>query len=487
MKPTMKTIVRYSFLILLFLGCFQSVLQAQTISGPATVCGGVKYRYTFNGTMTCPNVSRWEVIGAVVVSGGNYVDVTFPKAGYNRMFKIFADYVCLAQGTATLDVLVVGQYPITSSAVDIPCTFLGVRTFQTLSLPDADQTVSWANDAGWPVANGPYGQGNYKIDYNINNSSTGTVAAFFYNNGCPNYPQGTHQFSVSRSNTMAAPTFTTGSPAGICATSASTVAVNALSPAPVSYQWYTVPANVLKLNGGSYSSATAPLSTTTPSVSIAAFSSTLNGVAATLYVRATYASGCNTPYASRELKVASAVVATPTLTSTTISGPDEPSEYQFTATAVNDATYNWYVGGALRETSSSNTFRLYLPCRTSATVYCTITNQCGASGPSNSVTRTGGCRDRERVSNFSVSPNPASNMITITQKNDTNKRSSANTSDGTFNEVNIYEFNGNLVKRQRYAGARQGTLNVGDLRTGTYYIEIRNGEYTEKQTLIIQK
>ncbi len=482
----MKTIVRYSFLILLSLGFLQSTLQAQSISGPATVCGGVKYRYTFNGTLACPKTS-WEVIGATIVKGETYVDITFPKAEFNRSFRIFADYTCATPGTAILDVLVVGQYPITSSAVDIPCTFLGVRTFQTLNTPDADQTVTWANDAGWPVANGPYGTGNSKIDYSINNSSTGTVAAFFYNNGCPAYPQETHQFGVTRSNTLAAPTFTTGSATGICATSPSTIAVNALSPAPVSYQWYTVPANVLKLNGGSYSSASAPLSTTTPSVSVAAFSSTLNGVAATLYIRATYASGCNTPYASRELKVASAVVAPPSLTSTTISGPDEPSEYLFTATAVSDATYNWYVGGTLRETSSSNTFRWYLPCMTSATVYCTITNQCGTSGQSNSVTRTGGCRDRERVSNFTVSPNPASNMITITQKKDANKKSAANTSDGTFNEVNIFEFNGNLVKRQRYAGATQGTLNVGDLRTGTYYIEIRNGEYTEKQTLIIQK
>lgn len=483
----MKTIVRYSFLILLSLGFFQSTLQAQSISGPATVCGGVKYRYTFNTTATCPRAT-WQVIGATIVTAGDaFVDITFPKAEFDRSFRIFADYTCASSGTATLDVLVVGQYAPTGSAVDIPCTFLGLRTFQLSLAPEANKSVTWANDAGWPQVGPPRGTGGYIVDYNINNSSTGTVAAFTYDNGCPNYPQTTHQFSVTRSNTSPALTFTTGSPAGICATSPATLAVNPPSSTPVSYQWYTVPANVLKLNGSSYNSAGAPLSTTTPSVNVTAFSSTLNGVAATLYVRATYASGCNTPFASRELKVANAIVATPTLTSTTISGPDEPSEYLFTATAVSDATYNWYVGGGLRETSSQNTFRLYLPCRTSATVYCTITNQCGTSGASNSVTRTGGCRDRERVSNFTVSPNPASNMITITQKKDANKKSAANTSDGTFNEVNIYEFNGNLVKRQRYTGARQGTLNVGDLRTGTYYIEIRNGEYTEKQTLIIQK
>jgi len=485
----MKTIVRYSFLFL-FATLFQSSLRAQSISGPTTVCGGVKYRYTFSGT-NC-SASKWEVIGATLGTwGGTFADITFPKATTERSFKIFANYTCnTGLGETTLDVVVIGQHdPINRGVVDIPCNFQGVRTFQLPQVPQSDQNVTWSNDAGWPVAGGPRGTGGYIIDYNINNANAGTVTALTYNNGCANYPQNTDRFAVSRSNPLTALTFTAESPASLCTTTPVTVAVNPLSPAPVAYQWYTVPANVLKLNSGSYSSASAPLSTTTPSVTVSAFSSTLNGVSATLYVSATYASGCSTPVATRALNVVNAAPAAPTVTSTLVSGPDEPTEYQFTATAVSNATYNWYVAGTLRETSTSNTFRWYFPCRTSATVYCTVTNQCGTSSQSNSVTRTGGCRDREAASNFMISPNPATGALSISAvQPKVSKTAKLAASAEEIREVRIIGQTGNIIKAERFGvGTYKATLDLTGILPGSYIVHIFNGkQWTAKQVVIVQ-
>lgn len=485
----MKTIVRYSFLIL-FAILFQASLRAQSISGPTTVCGGVKYRYTFSGT-NC-GATKWEIIGATLGSwGSTFAEFTFPKATTERTFKMFVNYSCTGTGLGevTMDVVAIGQHDPVNRGVDIPCTSLGVRTFQLPEVPQSSQSVTWGNDAGWPVAGGPRGTGGYIIDYNVNNANPGTVTALTYNSGCPNYPQNTDRFIVSRSNPLTALTFTTESPAGICTTTPATEAVNPLLPAPVAYQWYTVPANVLKINGGSYSSAGAPLSTTTPSVSVSAFSSTLNNVSTTLYVSATYASGCSTPVAPRELRVTNVAPAAPSITSSLVSGPDEPTEYQFTATTVSDATYNWYVAGTLRESSTSNTFRWYFPCRTSATVYCTVTNQCGTSGQSNSVTRTGGCRDREAASNFMISPNPATGVLSVSAvQPQVGKAAKLTASAEEIREVRIIGQSGNILRAEKFGtGTYKATVNLTGILPGSYIVHIFNGkQWTAKQVVIVQ-
>ncbi|HEY0611140.1 MAG TPA: T9SS type A sorting domain-containing protein, partial [Chitinophaga sp.] len=90
-------------------------------------------------------------------------------------------------------------------------------------------------------------------------------------------------------------------------------------------------------------------------------------------------------------------------------------------------------------------------------------------------------------SNFTISPNPATNIVIVAVKGNVTEKSSEVSSVASFNEVIIYDFNGNPVKRQKYAGVKQGTIDIGNLRTGTYYIEIKNGRIAEKQTLIIQQ
>lgn len=80
---------------------------------------------------------------------------------------------------------------------------------------------------------------------------------------------------------------------------------------------------------------------------------------------------------------------------------------------------------------------------------------------------------------FSVYPNPATNTVTIQQKEETG---------ATINEVSIFDQLGNLKKRSKYsASTKQAQMNIANLMTGVYFIEISSGQNKERQQLIIQK
>jgi len=80
---------------------------------------------------------------------------------------------------------------------------------------------------------------------------------------------------------------------------------------------------------------------------------------------------------------------------------------------------------------------------------------------------------------FAVYPNPATNTITIQQKEKTG---------ATINEVSIFDQLGNLKKRSKYsASTKQAQMNIANLMTGVYFIEISSGQNKERQQLIIQK
>lgn len=80
---------------------------------------------------------------------------------------------------------------------------------------------------------------------------------------------------------------------------------------------------------------------------------------------------------------------------------------------------------------------------------------------------------------FSVYPNPATNTITVQQKEKT---------DATINEISIFDNLGKLKKQSKYSvSAKQAQMNIADLMTGIYFIEISSGQNKERQQLIIQK
>ena len=164
----------------------------------------------------------------------------------------------------------------------------------------------------------------------------------------------------------------------------------------------------------------------------------------------------------------------PTVTAVRTSAAGEPTTYEFTATQLSCVTYNWYVNGGLQQSSAYNKFDWYFPCNATRTITCSVTSAFGTSPLSAGVSRTGGC-ERTRIA---LSPNPATNTITV---------STANASMGAFDEIRIYDYQGNLKRQQKFSKARTATINISGLAFGTYFVEISHGAEKERQILFIRK
>lgn len=167
------------------------------------------------------------------------------------------------------------------------------------------------------------------------------------------------------------------------------------------------------------------------------------------------------------------------ITALKTSATGEPTTYLFTATQNSGATYTWYVGTTIQQTGSSNQFDWYFRCNVTQSVYCTASNPC-ASFTSNSISKTGECK---RANSFTISPNPSSDIITIS----VSENKALQTSQTSFDQVSIYDIQGNLKRVRKFNKLKQATINIGGLNNGSYFIEIFDGTYKERQQLIIQK
>lgn len=144
--------------------------------------------------------------------------------------------------------------------------------------------------------------------------------------------------------------------------------------------------------------------------------------------------------------------------------------------------YNWYKNNVLVSGQHGLTVDIPVTCGVNTQISVEASNACGVSSRSyrtvNAPCWGGG-------GFFVVSPNPATSAITISAKTD-NSMKAANTS-STFNEIRIYNMQGDLKKYKRYNNVKQASLPINDLGNGIYYIEITNGTYKERQQLSIQK
>ena len=95
---------------------------------------------------------------------------------------------------------------------------------------------------------------------------------------------------------------------------------------------------------------------------------------------------------------------------------------------------------------------------------------------------------------FVISPNPTSGQIRITV--DPNllppttcptAKAVYNSKEGfTFSQVNIYNNLGTLVLSQKTSKAKQATINLNGIVAGSYMVEIIEGDYVERQQIIVQ-
>ena len=166
-------------------------------------------------------------------------------------------------------------------------------------------------------------------------------------------------------------------------------------------------------------------------------------------------------------------------------GPFTPWNVEVYIYGVTGATsYNWYKNGVLVPDQHGLNLDVLTTCGVNTQISVEAVNSCGASARTYktvkpSCTFGGGL--------FTVSPNPATSMVTVSSLPGSNTARSATNTNSTFNEIRVYNMQGNLKKYIRYNKTTQATLPVSDLGIGIYYIEITNGAYKERQQLIIQK
>lgn len=88
---------------------------------------------------------------------------------------------------------------------------------------------------------------------------------------------------------------------------------------------------------------------------------------------------------------------------------------------------------------------------------------------------------------FTVSPNPASDVIAIQPKQSAVAAKTMGASP-VVTEVRVYDQMGNLKRQQSFgAGTPAVQVNVSGLKEGLYYVEINTGKVKEKQTFIISR
>lgn len=90
---------------------------------------------------------------------------------------------------------------------------------------------------------------------------------------------------------------------------------------------------------------------------------------------------------------------------------------------------------------------------------------------------------------FIVSPNPATDMITIQKvANASSQKTKQAIEKAVINEVRVFDNAGNLKKQLKFGkGTSSSQLNLAGLKEGLYYVEIINGKLKERHQLLIKK
>lgn len=142
----------------------------------------------------------------------------------------------------------------------------------------------------------------------------------------------------------------------------------------------------------------------------------------------------------------------------------------------------YFSNGLTEEDINGNYIDVFVPNNgNNISVYVWAANSCGSSYNTPwgiTFSPNYGCYGGYYV----VSPNPAQSSVTVSLNKD--KTDAAHSS---FDQVNIYDQQGNLKLAKKFGKVKTGSVNVANLSNGIYVVEISNGAYNERQQLIIQK
>jgi lysyl endopeptidase len=167
-----------------------------------------------------------------------------------------------------------------------------------------------------------------------------------------------------------------------------------------------------------------------------------------------------------------------------VSGPSSTSCNYYVTYTTNQlpgaTSYTWFYPSGWTYVDGQGTYMLTLIAKGTTGNYqvgVRVNNTCGTGG-SYAIANTflSGC-----TGSFVVSPNPATSSVNVAPA------TSPTPEHTTFTEINIYDQVGNLKKHNVFGTTKSANVNVSDLVTGIYIIEIVDGAYRERQKLQVLK
>jgi len=173
----------------------------------------------------------------------------------------------------------------------------------------------------------------------------------------------------------------------------------------------------------------------------------------------------------------------------------EPLQAEVTPAHPNALYYEWYINGQLVETTYGTFLSTYnWPCTSEGDGLSVIAvTSCGVSSPVNGGTYSPICYGRSASSNVKLFPNPASSQVTIQleELKATDKNMSSSLQRTTLNDIVQIKFMdkvGSVRKIMRYAkGIKTVSINISDLPSDVYYLEITDGKIITTKALIIRR
>jgi hypothetical protein len=208
-------------------------------------------------------------------------------------------------------------------------------------------------------------------------------------------------------------------------------------------------------------------------------------------VQATLSSTC----ASTTLSPFYVTVGSPVPGTIAIAFDAPPKRFTATIDGVGTATaYKWYLDGQLKFTTPNTSVIFQRQLNNCGHVYyvdVAEVNACGVSGISHGEVSEDPC-----YYGFTISPNPASDNITLTIGSADNAYLMGNSSTGTTALTSKYiSTKAYTIRVLDSFGALKATLNksgetvtlpVGNLNNGVYVIEINDGKNVYRQQLVVK-
>jgi hypothetical protein len=147
----------------------------------------------------------------------------------------------------------------------------------------------------------------------------------------------------------------------------------------------------------------------------------------------------------------------------------------------------YFNGGATSMNITTNSFSVWAPslgAYNSSSVTVSAMNGCGVS-PYQPYVIAFIEKDPYQCGGYyyySIAPNPAQSTMSVSLN-----KSITDAAHSNFDQVSIYDQLGNLKFTKKFGKVKTGSINVGNLTTGIYIVEISDGTYKERQQLMVQK